>query len=143
MFKRTEVTFYDTYIYKDLPSIKLTNEEFYWGFSMGYLVDETLYYLKVYFVSMVKINGVWNTTTIELETEVCKLEKFGSRYREIFRNQPLNNLYCLKNVNFTLEGYSNLERYSYINIKFFPCINYAKDGRKFKDKIAIQKFFCS
>ena len=143
MFKRTDVTFYDTYAYNGLPSIKLTNEEFYGGFSMGYLVDETLYYPKVQFVSMVRINGAWNTTTTELETEICKLEKFGSKYREIFKNQPLNNLYCLKNVNFTLEGYSNLERYSYINIQVYPCINYTKDGRQCKDKLIIQKFFAA
>ena len=35
MAKRVDVTFYDTYAYKDFPSIKLTNEEFYGGFRMG------------------------------------------------------------------------------------------------------------
>jgi hypothetical protein len=49
----------------------------------------------------------------------------------------------LKNVNFTLEGYSNLERYSYINIQVYPCINSTKDGRQCKDILAIQKFFAA
>jgi hypothetical protein len=83
MFKRTDVTFYDTYAYNGLPSIKLTNEEFYGGFSMDYLVDETLYYPKVEFVSMVRINGAWNTTKKELETEVCKLALNIEKYLKI------------------------------------------------------------
>ena len=143
MVKRTDVTFYDTYAYKGFPSIKLTNEEFYGGFSMGYIVDETLYYPVAAFVSGVKKNGIWDYAITYLEVEICQLEKFGSKYREIFKNQPLKNLYCLKNVNFTLEGYSNLDRFSFINVQVHPCINFTRDGRKCKNKTEIQKFFAS
>ena len=91
MFKRVDVTFYDSYTFKGLPSIKLTNNEFYGGFAMGGMVDKKMYYLTVDYVSKVKINGVWQDTVKRLDTEVCKLELFGSEYQEIFADQPLDN----------------------------------------------------
>lgn len=140
-YKRIDVTFYDTYAYKDIPSIKLTNEEFYGGFALGGIVDETIYNIKVQHVSGVKVSGVWNYTYTDLEIEICKLEKFGTKYRKFFKDKPLDNLYCLKNVNFTLEGYTYLERYSYINLKVYPCVNHTKDGRPCKDYNTILNFF--
>ena len=130
MAKRIDVTFYDTYAYKDFPSIKLTNEEFYGGFSMGGIIDETLYYATADFYSGVKKEGVWHYNITSLEVETCNLERFGSKYKDLFRDQPLNNLYCMKNVDFSLEGYANLDRYSYINVKVYPCVGKTRDGTK-------------
>jgi hypothetical protein len=130
MAKRIDVTFYDTYAYKDFPSIKLTNEEFYGGFSMGGIIDETLYYATADFYSGVKKEGVWHYNITSLEVETCQLERFGSKYKDLFRDQPLNNLYCMKNVDFSLEGYANLDRYSYINVKVYPCVGKTRDGTK-------------
>ena len=98
MFKRIDVTFYDSYTFKGLPSIKLTNNEFYGGFGMGGIVDERMYYLKVEYVSKVKVNGQWKENKKELETEICQLDWFGSEYREVFADQPLKNYYCIKDV---------------------------------------------
>ena len=130
MAKRIDVTFYDTYAYKDFPSIKLTNEEFYGGFSMGGIIDETLYYATADFYSGVKKEGVWHYNITSLEVETCQLERFGSKYKDLFRDQPLNNLYCMKNVDFSLEGYANLDRYSYINVKVYLCVGKTRDGTK-------------
>ena len=130
MAKRIDVTFYDTYAYKDFPSIKLTNEEFYGGFAMGGIIDETLYYATADFYSGVKKEGVWHYNITSLEVETCQLERFGSKYKDLFRDQPLNNLYCMKNVDFSLEGYANLDRYSYINVKVYPCVGKTRDGTK-------------
>ena len=130
MAKRIDVTFYDTYAYKDFPSIKLTNEEFYGGFAMGGIIDETLYYATADFYSGVKKEGVWHYNITSLEVETCNLERFGSKYKDLFRDQPLNNLYCMKNVDFSLEGYANLDRYSYINVKVYPCVGKTRDGTK-------------
>ena len=143
MLRRVDFTFYDSYEYNDFPSIKLTNEIFYGGFSMGGIIDETLYYPRAIFHSGVKEAGVWNYNIRELELETCKLEKFGSKYRELFKNQPLSNLYCLKDVDFTLEGNANLDRFSYIRIKVYPCVNSARDGRQCKDHSSIYNFFAS
>ena len=129
MFKRIDVTFYDSYTFKGLPSIKLTNNEFYGGFAMGGMVDKKMYYLTVDYVSKVKVNGAWQNTTKRLDTEVCKLEWFGSEYQEIFADQPLHKYYCIKDVSgMVLEGYSNLERFSYFHVKFYPCVNTTDEG---------------
>ena len=51
MFKRVDVTFYDSYTFQGIPSLPLTNNEFYGGFGMGGIVDERMYHLELYFVS--------------------------------------------------------------------------------------------
>ena len=131
MFKRVDVTFYDSYTFKGLPSIKLTNNEFYGGFAMGGMVDKKMYYLTVDYVSKVKVNGVWQDTIKRLDTEVCKLEWFGSEYQEIFADQPLHKYYCIKDVSgMVLEGYSNLERFSYFHVKFYPCVGTTDEGEE-------------
>ena len=126
------------------PSINLTNNEFHGGLGMGGIVDEKMYYLDVYYISKYKVNGVWHNTTTKLETEICKLEWFGSEYREIFADQPLNKYYCIKNVDgMVLEGYSNLERFSYFNVKYYPCILKTKNGEDCYNRTIKEKFFAA
>ena len=51
MVKRVDLTFYDSYTFHGIPSINLTNNEFYGGFGMGGIVDPKMYYLDVTYVS--------------------------------------------------------------------------------------------
>ena len=142
MVKRIDVTFYDSYTFQGLPSIKLTNNEFYGGFGMGGIVDERMYRIEVYYVSKVKVNGAWQETTTKLETEICKLEWFGSEYQQIFADQPLDNYYCIKSVEgMVLEGYSNMERFSYFNVKYYPCVGYTEKGEECYDYATKAQFF--
>jgi len=143
MFKRVDMTFYDSYTFKGLPSIKLTNNEFYGGFGMGGTIDERMYYLTVNYVRQAKVNGVWvEEENRLLETEICRFEMFGPDYQEIFADQPLQNYYCIKDVkNLVLEGYSNLERYSYFNVRFYPCVGVTQDGRTCYDYNTKKQFF--
>lgn len=142
MFQRVDVTYYDSYVFNGLPSIKLTNNEFYGGFGMGGIIDERMYWLYVTYVSKWKENGVWKNITKPLQTEVCKLEWFGPDYQPIFADQPLDRYYCIKNVSgMVLEGYSNLERFSYFNVKFFPCVGTTADGRPCYDDTIKAAFF--
>ena len=145
MFKRVDMTFYDSYTFKGLPSIKLTNNEFYGGFGMGGIIDEQMYYLTVNYVRQAKVNGAWvEEENRLLETEICRFEMFGPDYQEIFADQPLKNYYCIKDVSgMVLEGYSNLERYSYFNVKFYPCANYTRNGTKCYDYWEKYKFFAA
>ena len=143
MFQRVELTFYDSYTFKGIPSINLTNNEFYGGFGMGGIVDERMYYLNVTYVSKQKVNGKWVENVKVLDTEICKLEWFGPAYQEIFSDQPLDKYYCIKDVSgMVLEGYSNLERFSYFNVRFYPCYGTTKDGRPCYDKLTQTKFLC-
>ena len=108
---------------------------------MGGHIDETLYNIRGQYVNGFKNGDTWNNTYKELEFETCKLENFGSKYREFFEEEPLNTYYCLKNVNLTLKGYSYLKNFSYINLQIRPCVNKTKDGRPCKDYNSILKFF--
>ena len=142
MFKRTDVTFYDSYTFQGLPSINLTNNEFYGGFGMGGIVDERMYYLDVTYVSKWKVNGAWETKTTPLQTDICQLDWFGPDYQDLFKNINMKNYYCIKNVaGMVLEGYSNRERFSYFNVKYYPCVGKTKDGRDCYDDLTKMKFF--
>ena len=128
MFKRIDVTFYDSYTFKGIPSIQITNNEFYGGFGMGGIVDERMYYLTVDYVREELEHGkLVEKERIPLETEICQLERFGSEYQEVFADQPLQNYYCIKDVTgLVLEGYSNLEKFSFFHVRFFPCVGQTK-----------------
>jgi hypothetical protein len=142
MLERKDVKFYDTYAFgTEIPEISITNEQYYASFTMGGHIDETLYNIRAQYVNGFKNGDTWNNTYKELEFETCKLEKFGSKYREFFEEEPLNTYYCLKNVNLTLKGYSYLKNFSYINLQIRPCVNKTKDGRPCKDYNSILKFF--
>jgi hypothetical protein len=141
MLSRVDVTFYDTYAYHDIPSIHLTPENFYGGFAIGYHINETIYYPKAYFYSGTKEEAGWNWKYQVIELEPCKLEKFGKNYQELFKDKPLETLYCLKDVNFTLEGYANLNVYSYIYVEFYPCNVTTADGRSCQPQEYIKGYF--
>ena len=141
MIARKDFEFYDTYAYEEIPSINITNESFYGAFSVGGFIDETIYYIKAQYVSGVKKGDIWDNTYKDLEIETCSIEKFGKEHRELFKNEPLNKYYCLKNADLKLEGYSYLESFAYINLKVFPCVNQTKDGRACKDYNTIYNFF--
>ena len=142
MFKREDVTFYDSYVFNGIPSIALTNNEFYGGFGMGGIIDEKMYWLNVTYNSEWYENGVKKTKVIPLETEKCKLDWFGPDYRDIFADQNVENYYCIKDFSgMVLEGYSNLERYSYFNVKYFPCVNKTRTGEDCYPDSIKEKFF--
>ena len=142
MINRVDVKFYDTYAYdEEIPSIYITNDNFYGAFKVGEKMDETLYYIKVKYIRGVKNGEEWNNTSEDLEIEPCNIEKFGVKHRVFFNDESLNKSYCLKNINLTLEGYSYLNHFSYINLQIFPCVNQTKDGRVCKDYNTKYNFF--
>ena len=142
MFKRVDMTFYDSYTFQGLPSINVTNNEFYGGFGMGGIVDEKMYFLIVTYVSKWKVNGKWQNITKVLQTDICNIDWFGPDYRDIFRDKPLDQYYCIKDVSgMVLEGYSNLERFSYFNVKFFPCVGKTQKGEDCYPPSIVAKFF--
>ena len=130
MIKKLDVSFYDTYTYQaEPPAINLSSNNFYGGFALEHpitydvFIDEGIYYPKAYFKKAERKGKDFEWTITEIELEKCKLEKFGSFYQEIFKLKPLDNYYCFKNVNFTLEGYFTYDLYSLFYIQFFPCVN--------------------
>ena len=139
MINRDDVVFYDSYAYdKEIPSIELTKENFNGAFTVGGFIDETLYYIKAHHIRKIK-----NKEPIikDLEIETCNIDKFGTNFTELFKDESLNNSYCLKKVDQTLEGYSYLNNFSYFNLQIYPCVNQTKDGRPCKDYNTIYNFF--
>ena len=138
MIKKRDVTFFDTFIYEDKPpSIQLTNEKFYGGFALedpstyDAYIDEGIYIPKAYFKSAERKGDDFEWNTKELELERCKLEKFGSKFKDSFKTKALNNYYCFKDMNYTLQGHFSYDLYSFFFIQFFPCIN-TTDNNKCK-----------
>ena len=130
LLKKTNIIFYDSYDFKgEPPNITLNSDIFYGGIALGNhstnqtFVDNSIYSVKAYYKRGVKINNVWNWETIPLDLEICKLEKFGEKYRDIFKDKSIDQLYCISNINHTLQGHSTDDVYSYFHISFFPCMN--------------------
>ena len=129
MIQKVDITFFESYAYSGTPSIRLTNDLFYGGFSLNGMIAPSLYFPVVLFWEGHRVNGemIWDDPT-PLELEICKLEKFGKKFQDIFKNKKLENLYCLKDVEkITLEGYSYLESQKYLQTLFYPCVGYGKD----------------
>jgi hypothetical protein len=147
MMKREDISYDENYIYTDdIPSIKLTNENFYPSFALANpstlksFIDETIYFPVVYFYSGKKINGELRVIPKVLEVERCKIEKFGSNYRDAFKNTQLNNLYCIKEINEALEGNMHSDIYSNFMIDFFPCVNSSENNNFCKPKEIIDMY---
>ena len=136
MINKRDITFYDTTAHlEEIPEIDATNENFYGGFALEHpetydnFIDETIYFPKAYY-KVGKLEGdnwIWNIKEIELEK--CQLEKFGSTYKDKFKNKKLNNLYCFKNVNDKLLGHFSYDYYSFYFIQLFPCRNTTENSK--------------
>ena len=138
MLQNKDVNFYQTTTFTgETPSIHLTNEVFYGGFALGNpmtlktFIDESIYYVEAYFVSGHKEGNDWIFVPKPLEVEVCKLEKFGKNYRDIFKTK-IDNLYCLKDMDVMMEGHTTYDVYSYFQITFYPCVNTTENNNKCK-----------
>ena len=131
MIKKIDVIFYDTFAYAPEPtSIPITHEKFYVAFALedpftyDTFVNESIYKVKGFFKRAEKKGNEFEWEVRELAIERCKLEKFGKFYHKIFKNIPLENYYCFKDIdNFVLEGHYSYYLYSFFYIQFFPCVN--------------------
>ena len=128
MVSRVDVTFYDTYAYTgEIPSIELTKDSFYGAFAFDIpgtditYADESIYHINAKFVSQVKENGQWIKQETPIPFKHCELSDFGEKYQSIVWNRDLSGMWCPTDVNFVLEGYTTLDRYSYFKLNFEPC----------------------
>jgi len=134
MIQRVEVTYYDTYAFTgEIPSIQLTSDNFYGGFGLldpngSPFVNEQIYYATAIHWQGIKTDGVWEWVPTNLPLEKCKLEKFGSKYQDIFISKDLENMYCLENVDVSLAGYATSDIYSYFVVNLYPCVGQTSDG---------------
>ena len=147
MFKRAEVTFYDTYAFTgEPPKIKLTPDKFYGGFALGNpytletFVDNTIYTVSVIYMDGQKIDGKWVFVPTPLNIETCKIERFGEKYRDIFKKKNIEKMHCVPFLNHTLRGHLTYDVYSYYLVKFIPCINSTLNNNHCKSLDVIKKY---
>ena len=130
MLQKVDVTFYQTTAYTgEIPQIHLTNEIFYGGFALANartlqpFIDESIYYIDLQFRTGERVNNMWNWKIERLELEVCNLSKFNPKYYDLFKDKPMNNMYCPKNIDLILQGHITYDTYSYFYVGFYPCVN--------------------
>ena len=129
MIQKVDIDFYETYAFSGIPSIKLNNDIFYGGFSIGGKIDETIYYPVLYHYTETMVNGKKFQTKKLVPLTICSLDKFGKRFQSLFQDEQLDNFYCIEKVDDSLAGYSSLDLYSYYYIAIMPCV-----GKNYKDE---------
>ena len=139
MIKHVDVDFYQTTTFTgETPSIHLDNEAFYGGFALANpntlktFIDDRIYYVEAVYMHGHKEGNDWIFVPQIVELETCQLEKFGKKYRDIFKSKNLENLYCFKNMDYMMEGHTTYDVYSYFDIKFYPCVNTTENNFKCK-----------
>ncbi len=138
MIQNKDVDFYETTTFTgETPSIHLENEVFYGGFALGNVntlktfIDERIYFPTAIYKIGHKHGNDWEWEEENVELEICKIEKFGKKYRDIFKTK-IENLYCFKNMDYMMQGHTTYDVYSYFEIKFFPCVNTTENNNKCK-----------
>ena len=141
MIEKVDIDFYETYAFSGIPTIKLNNELFYGGFTIGGIIDETLYFPMVYHYTETTVNGVKQVVNQTVPLVKCSLDRFGKRFQPLFADRQLDNLYCMEKVEDELTGYSNLDVYSYYYIAIIPCIGYNPKYEQCQDISKVTEFF--
>ena len=146
MINKKDVTFYDTYAFNgEPPSMKLNTENYRSGFAIIHpqtkqpFINESIYIPKMTYAYGIKKGSSFNFTETDVPLEVCDINKFHPKYRDLFRKKDLDNLYCAKHIDHLLQGHRAYDVYSYLNIKFYPCINTTENGYKCASKTYIDR----
>ena len=117
---------------KEMPNIDINPSLLYFAFGLedpstsSRFIDESVYYPEIEFIEKEKKEGVFNTTnTTKLQYEVCQKENFGENFFLDGEGGEfeLNNSYCLKDFNFSLKGGYKYDKFSFLRIKLYPCVN--------------------
>ena len=129
MFKREDMTFYDSYAFNgEVPSIEVNPDIFNFAFALfnysssRIFTDLRAISVAAFYVT-IKDNDYNSRTAIPLQTETCKLENFGKKYQPLFKEKNVENFICIKNLNLSLQGHISYNLYSSIVLQFTPCSN--------------------
>ena len=151
IFNHSNLKVHDSIIYgQEMPNIDLNSSSLYFAFgiedpnTMNRFIDDSIYIPKIVFVDKIKINDELVTSYQEnLDFERCNVNNFGEDYQRLFLENELNNSYCLKNFNLTLAGGYKYERFSYIRIRIYPCVNSTENNNSCKPQEEIDRLMSS
>ena len=146
--KRINMKVYDSTTYpQDIPVSNINPKTLYFAFGLedpetsNRFIDETIYFPRIIFIDRVKVNGEFITTNkLELDYELCKEEKFGEEYKNLISSGDLSNSYCLKDFNLTLAGGYKFNRFSYLRIRIYPCVNKTENNNHCKPQEIIDYY---
>mgnify|MGYP006916098733 FL=1 len=151
--KREELNVYDSTIYaQEMPSIEVDKKLLYFAFGLeepltsNRFMDESIYIPKVAFVEKVKINDELTTVnTTNLPLERCNVNNFGEDYKHLFTKNELNNSYCLKNFDYTLNfaGGYKYEKFNYLRLRIYPCVNSSSNNNSCRPQEIIDEYLAS
>ena len=146
MYLKIDVSFFQTETFTgEIPSLNLNNDLFYGGFALQdpatgqTFIDEEIYYPIAIFRMGKKVDNNWKWEDRIIGVEQCKIEKFGTKYRDIFSDK-LDNLYCLSDVDVTIQGHTTYDIYSYFYVAFYPCVNGVNGRTNCKPYDEVYKF---
>ena len=135
MISRIDISFFDIFSDKtNIPSINLTNENFYILFCIFNsttnepIIDETIYYPVATFN-----DEEYKQEKLEIKAERCKMDHIPNKYKQYYEEYNLENYYCLEDVNKTLMAYLNS-----FYVKIFPCKNNSENNNHCKSKEIIE-----
>ena len=151
--QRTELKVFDTTIYaQEMPVFVANIEQLYFAFALedpltsNRFIDERIYIPKVAFIDKVKKNDELVTVnTTQLPIERCNVQNFGKNYVHLFAKDELTNSYCLKDFNYTLTfaGGYKYERFTYIRLRIYPCVNSTSNNFSCKPQEEIDNYLKS
>ena len=138
IIQRSEFNVYDATIYtQETPYIEIDINQLYFAFALedpitnNRFIDESIYTAQIAFIDKQKINDKFETINKKsLDFEKCNTQNFGKEYQHLFMKDEFSNSYCLKNFNYSLSfgGTYKNERFKYIRIRIFPCVNSTKNN---------------
>ena len=151
--QRSELRVYDTTIYaQEMPQIVADINQLYFAFALedpkssNRFIDESIYTAKVAFVEKEKRNDEFFTVkTTQMPIERCQVENFGKNYQHLFTKEEFNNSYCLKDFNYTLTfaGGYKYEKFTYIRLRIYPCVNSSQNNYSCKPQETIDEYLTS
>ena len=151
--QRKNFTVHDSTIYgQEMPFIDINSKNFYFAFGLedpqtsNRFIDDSIYIPKIVFVDKAKINDELVTVYQKtLDYEICDVNKFGDNYQHLFIEGELSNSYCLKDFNYdlTFAGGYKYERFTFIRIRIYPCVNGTDNNDSCKPQEEIDKYMSS
>ena len=110
--------------------INMNKDNFIFAFALedpryNLYVDEEVYYPEVFYKHGIRdANGQFDySDATQLIPERCSQSYFGEKFQDLIKNFPLNNMYCIKNLNYTLTGSFAADEYSFLVLNMYPCQN--------------------
>ena len=130
MARRKDGTFYDTNSNRgEIPFIHLNKEIFNVALAFDDpitnipFIDEKVYTILGQYATQIRENDILTTNYSNIIFKNCEVSDFGKNYQNIMAKKNISQMLCPANVDFVLEGYYTMQKYSFIKLNFQRCVN--------------------